>query len=217
MILRRFELLVFDWDGTLSDSTGAIVACLQQACVDLNLPVPDPERARYVIGLGLEDSLAFIAPGLARGDYGRLADRYRVHYLKQTTALYPGTEALLIELIERGHRLAIATGKSHRGLERSLADLGIARYFSAWRCADQCAPKPAPEMLTELRDEFDVDVARMLMIGDTTHDLQMALNAGCASIGVSYGAHDQASFEGFATRHVAHSVTELGDWLTTRG
>ena len=213
MILRRFELLVFDWDGTLSDSTGAIVACLQQACVDLNLPVPDPERARYVIGLGLEDSLAFIAPGLARGDYGRLADRYRVHYLKQTTALYPGTEALLIELIERGHRLAIATGKSHRGLERSLADLGIARYFSAWRCADQCAPKPAPEMLTELRDEFDVDVARMLMIGDTTHDLQMAANAEVAALAICHGAHRRETLEAMRPLACVSGTEELSLWL----
>lgn len=211
--MRRFDLLVFDWDGTLSDSTGAIVACLQQACADLNLPIPADERARHVIGLGLEDSLAYIAPGLARGDYGRLADRYRAHFLKQTTGLYAGSEALLVDLLERGHRLAIATGKSSRGLERSLSALGIAGYFSAWRCADQCAPKPAPEMLTELKDEFDLDTAHMLMIGDTTHDLQMAANAGVAALAICHGAHTRETLEAMRPLACVADTRELSLWL----
>jgi phosphoglycolate phosphatase len=211
--MRRFELLVFDWDGTLSDSTGAIVACLQQACADLDLPVPDEDKARHVIGLGLEDALAFIAPGLARADYGKLAERYRLRFITQTTGLYPGTEALLGQLIARGHRLAIATGKSSRGLQRSLSELGIARYFSAWRCADQCAPKPAPDMLTELMDEFGVNAGNMLMIGDTTHDLQMAASADVVAVAICHGAHRRETLEAMRPMACVANTGELSRWL----
>jgi len=215
--MRCFELLVFDWDGTLADSTGAIVACLQQACADLGLPIPASERARHVIGLGLEDSLAYIAPDLPRGDYGKLADRYRLHFLRQSTGLYPGTEAMLADLLERGHRMAIATGKSSRGLERSLSELGLTRYFSAWRCADQCTPKPAPDMLTELMEEFDVDAGRVLMIGDTTHDLQMAGNAMVAALAVCHGAHSRESLQAFQPLACVEGTGELSQWLEQNG
>ena len=148
--MRCFELVVFDWDGTLADSTGVIVTSLLNAFADLALPVPAVERARHVIGLGMADALAYMAPGLATSDYSRLADRYRWHFLKQKTELYPGTEKLLRGLRDRGYRLAVATGKSKRGLERSLSELALLQYFDGWRCADMCAPKPAPDMLNEL-------------------------------------------------------------------
>lgn len=211
--MRRYELLVFDWDGTLSDSTGAIVACLQQACADLELPVPASDKARHVIGLGLEDALAYIVPGLARADYGKLADRYRQHFLRQSTGLYAGTEALLGDLLGRGHQLAIATGKSSRGLARSLEELGIAHYFTAWRCADQCAPKPAPDMLAELMGEFGVAPEGTLMIGDTTHDLQMAQCAGVAALAICHGAHRRESLESMRPLACVADTQELSQWL----
>lgn len=211
--MRRFDLLVFDWDGTLSDSTGAIVTCLQQACADLDLPVPEEEKARHVIGLGLEDALAFIVPGLARSDYGNLAERYRLRFMRQTPGLYPGTQTMLESLIERGHQLAIATGKSSRGLQRSLSELGISRYFSAWRCADQCAPKPAPDMLTELRHEFAVETGNMLMIGDTTHDLQMAASAEVVAVAICHGAHRREALEAMRPFACVADTGELSNWL----
>ena len=211
--MRRYDLLVFDWDGTLSDSTGAIVACLRQACADLELPIPEADRARHVIGLGLEDALAFIAPGLARADYGKLAERYRIHFLRQSTGLYAGTEALLDDLLLRGYRLAIATGKSSRGLERSLSELGIGRFFSGWRCADQCAPKPAPDMLTELIDEFDVSAQNTLMIGDTSHDLQMAASAEVAAVAICHGAHRRETLEAMRPLACVADTGELSRWL----
>ncbi len=215
--MRHFEVLVFDWDGTLSDSTGAIVACLQQACADLDLPVPASARARHIIGLGLEDALAYIVPDLPRSEYAKLADCYRAHFLRQTTGLYPGTESMLAGLQDRGHQLAIATGKSRRGLERSLSELGLARYFSSWRCADQCTPKPAPDMLTELMGEFDVDASQMLMIGDTTHDLQMAGNAMVTALAVCHGAHSRESLEAMRPLACVGDTGELSQWLNQNG
>lgn len=213
---QRFDLVVFDWDGTLIDSAGAIAACIQAACRDLGLPVPDEARARHVIGLGLADSLAHAVPGLAASEYPRVAERYRVHFLAcdASLPLFPGTRELLEALRSNGHRLAIATGKSHAGLVRALAHTGLAELFDATRCADQCAPKPAPDMLLELLDEFALDPARALMVGDTTHDLQMAANAGIAAVAVSHGAHDAAKLAGCGALGLVHSTAELGRWLT---
>src|SRR4051794_17148929 len=155
---RRYELLVFDWDGTLIDSAPTIVACIQSACRDLDLPVPDDARASHVIGLGLQDALAYAVPGLAPGEYGRVVERYRHHFLARDPhmSLFPGTREMLRDLREAGHRLAIATGKSRAGLSRALESTGLGPLFIASRCAAQCASKPAPDMLRELMDELDV-------------------------------------------------------------
>lgn len=188
---RRYELIVFDWDGTLIDSAGAIVACIQAACRDLNLPVPDDERAAHVIGLGLGDALSYAIPGLPPSAYPGVAERYRHHFLLRDPdiPLFPGTRDLLAGLCERGHVLAIATGKSTRGLARALQATGVEGFFAASRCADQCASKPAPDMLQALMDEFAIGAEATLMIGDTIHDLQMAANAGVPALAVGHGAH----------------------------
>jgi phosphoglycolate phosphatase len=214
---RRFELIVFDWDGTLIDSAGAIVACIQAACRDLGLPVPDHERASHVIGLGLADALAHAVPTLPSAEYGRLAERYRVHFLARDSALplFPGTRALLGGLRGRGHALAIATGKSRAGLARALEQAALAPLFLATRCADQTAPKPAPDMLLELMDELGVKPARTVMIGDTSHDLRMAAAAGVASLAVTYGAHPVGALAACEPLALLHSVAELDAWLTT--
>src|SRR4051812_31243963 len=149
---RRFELLVFDWDGTLIDSAPTIVACIQSACRDLGLDVPDDDRASHVIGLGLHDALAHAVPGLAPSEYGKVAERYRHHFLMRDPhmTLFAGTREMLHGLREQGHLLAIATGKSRAGLSRALQSTDLASLFSASRCADQCSSKPAPDMLHEL-------------------------------------------------------------------
>jgi phosphoglycolate phosphatase len=216
---QRFELVVFDWDGTLIDSAGAIVACIQAACRDLGLPVPDDERASHVIGLGLADALAHAVPTLPPGEYGRLAERYRVHFLARDAALplFPGTREMLASLRERGHALAIATGKSRAGLSRALQTTALANLFDATRCADQTAPKPAPDMLLELMDELGAEPSRTIMIGDTSHDLQMAASAGVAAVAVSYGAHPAASLAALAPLALLHSTRELAEWLAQNG
>jgi phosphoglycolate phosphatase len=214
---RRFELVVFDWDGTLIDSAGAIVACMQAACRDLGVPVPDDDRASHVIGLGLVDALSYAVPALPPSEYGRLAERYRVHFLARDAGLplFPGTRAMLEGLRDRGHALAIATGKSRAGLARALEATGLAELFDATRCADQCASKPAPGMLLELMAELDAVPGRTLMIGDTSHDLQMAANAGVAAVAVSYGAHPGEALAALAPLAIARSTEELAAWLAT--
>ena len=188
---RAYDLIVFDWDGTLMDSAAAIVASLQGACRDLDLPVPLDEDARYIIGLGLADALAHILPGLDATQFPRVVERYRHHFLELDagTALFAGVEEIVAELHGAGYRLAIATGKSRRGLARALAATGLAPYFHASRCADEGHTKPHPGMLLAIMGELGAASRRTLMIGDTTHDLEMARAAGVAALGVAYGAH----------------------------
>jgi len=212
---RRFDLLVFDWDGTLIDSADAIAACIQLAAQDLGLSVPDDERARHVIGLGLGDALAYAVPDLPVSEYGRMAERYRHHFLARDAdlPLFAGARELLEALLVRGHRLAIATGKSRAGLARALEHLGLHATFAATRCADQCAPKPAPDMLIELMEELTTDRGHTLMIGDTAHDLAMAANAGVAAVAVGYGAHPPEQLEALGPLALARSPAELAAWL----
>ena len=215
MTARRFDLIVFDWDGTLFDSTALITQCIQAACADVGAPVPSDEDASWVIGLGLVDALQKAAPTLPRERYPELADRYRHHYFarQHELVLFEGSLAMLHDLHGRGHRLGVATGKSRRGLDAALAAADLRGLFHATRTADETFSKPHPRMLLELMEELGVPPERTVMVGDTTHDLQLAANAGTAAIGVGYGAHAHTNFDGFATELVAHSVAELHDWL----
>jgi len=212
---RQFDLVVFDWDGTLFDSTALITRCIQAACIDLDLPRPSDRDASYVIGMGLPEALQHAAPALPAERYHELALRYRHHYLarERELLLFDGTLAMLQALKERKHLLAVATGKSRRGLDDVLATVRLRGLFDATRTADETASKPHPLMLLELMSELGAEPDRTLMIGDTTHDLQLAANAGTASVAVSYGAHEPEALAGLAPRHVAHSVAELQAWL----
>jgi phosphoglycolate phosphatase len=215
----KFDLIVFDWDGTLFDSTALIVRCIQNACEDVGAPRPDDAQAAYVIGLGLTDALRHVAPGLPPERYPALGARYRHHYVasQHELSLFPGTVAMLQALKAREHRLAVATGKGRRGLDDALSHSQLHGLFDSTRTADETASKPDPRMLAELMDELGVAPARTLMIGDTTHDLQLARNAGTAGVAVSFGAHERDSFDAFAPLHVAHSTRELHDWLLAHG
>ena len=211
----NFDLIAFDWDGTLFDSTQIIVRSIQLAVADVGGTVPSNEAASYVIGLGLMEALAHAAPDVPQARYPELGKRYRHHYAvhQNDITLFEGVVPLLLDLKERGHLLTVATGKSRRGLDEALQAVELKGCFDSSRTADETAGKPHPRMLHELMSEFGVKPERTLMIGDTTHDLQMALNAGCASVGVSYGAHEPTAFEPLKPRVVAHSVQELQRWL----
>ncbi len=215
MTRRRFDLIAFDWDGTLFDSTALIVRCIQAACRDLGVQVPSNEAAAYVIGLGLHDALRHAAPGLPAERYPELGLRYREHYWahKDDLVLFPGTLPMLQALKTRQHLLAVATGKNRRGLDDALAQAELHGVFDATRTADETAGKPHPLMLQELMAELSVAPERTLMIGDTTHDLQMARNAGTPSVAVSFGAHEPEAFEAFGPLAVVHSTDELHRWL----
>ncbi len=212
---KDFDLLVFDWDGTLLDSTQCIVGAVQAACRDLGLPEPSHELACHVIGLGLVDALRHSAPDISRQKLELMVDRYKFHYLARDRelCLFDGVYELVRKLHSQGQLLAVATGKSRVGLDRALQTSGLGAYFSATRCADECFSKPHPQMLEELMDELCVTAERTLMIGDTTHDLQMAHNAGVASLAVSYGAHPVEQLAAMNPLGCVHSVSELNEWL----
>ncbi len=216
---RRFDLIVFDWDGTLFDSTRLIARCIQAACGDIGTPVPSEREASYVIGLGLAEALMHAAPTLPRERYPELAARYRHHYRASQSdiVLFEGTLEMLRDLKARNHWLAVATGKNRRGLDEALSTSAMTDLFDATRTADETASKPDPRMLVELMDELGAVPERTLMIGDTTHDLQLAANAGTPSVGVGYGAHDVSEFAEFSPRHVASSIADLRDWLLQHG
>jgi phosphoglycolate phosphatase len=212
---RRFDLIAFDWDGTLFDSTMLIVRCIQAACRDISVPVPSDADAAFVIGLGLHDALQHAVPGLPAARYPELGQRYRHHYIasQDDLVLFPGTLEMLAELKARNHLLAVATGKGRRGLDDALAHSQLHAMFDATRTADQTAGKPHPLMLQELMAELGTTPERTLMIGDTTHDLQLAQNAGTERVAVSYGAHDAEVFAAHGPLAVVHSTRELHDWL----
>ena len=212
---RNYDLLVFDWDGTLMDSAAVIVASLQAACRDLNLPVPDEEQARFIIGLGLQDAMAHVLPGLDPVQYPRVAERYRVHYLQRDadTALFAGVAETIAALHAAGFLLAVATGKGRRGLERALTATGLKPYFHATRCADEGHPKPHPGMLQGLIEELGAACDRTLMIGDTTHDMEMARAAGVTPLAAAYGAHPREALIAYAPVACVDDVSELRQWL----
>lgn len=212
---RRFDLIVFDWDGTLYDSTAMIARCIQSACADLGLPVPSVQDASYVIGMGLNEAMQHAAPGLPAERYPELGARYRHHYAvrQNDLSLFEGTLPMLHALKERQHLLGIATGKTRRGLDDVLHTVQLKGLFDATRTADETRSKPHPQMLQELMAEVGIAPERTLMIGDTTHDLQMAQLAGVPRVGVSYGAHEPASFASYTPLQVVHSMAELDAWL----
>ncbi|NBX56346.1 MAG: HAD family hydrolase [Betaproteobacteria bacterium] len=216
---RQFDLIAFDWDGTLYDSTQIIVRCIQAAVMDVGGVKPTDAQAGYVIGMALMPALAHAAPDVPKEMYPLLGERYRHHYAQHHNdlCLFEGILPMLQSLRERQHILTVATGKSRKGLDEAFQQMDMRGMFDGSRTADETAGKPDPRMLHELMVEFGVPPERTLMIGDTSHDLQMAQNAGCASLAVSYGAHDPDGFARWSPRAVVHSVPALHDWLFWHG
>jgi len=212
---RRFDLIAFDWDGTLFDSTAIITRCIQLAVGDVGGTVPSNADASYVIGLGLMQALAHAAPDVPKEKYPLLGERYKYHYSlhQNDITLFDGVVEMLEALQQRQHFLTVATGKSRWGLDQALGSVELKDRFHASRTADETAGKPHPRMLHELMAEMGVSPERTLMVGDTTHDLQMALNAGCASVGVSYGAHDPGALLALGPLFVADSAEQLRHWM----
>ncbi|MDP1997017.1 MAG: HAD-IA family hydrolase [Gallionella sp.] len=212
---KRYDLIVFDWDGTVMDSTAVIAGSIQAACRDLGLAIPGDEAARHVIGLGLVQALRHAVPDAPESMYEPLVARYRHHFLAQDQAipLFDGARETIAELHDAGYRLGVATGKSRAGLDRALESTGMKQYFHATRTADLTFSKPDPAMLFELMDELAVSTGRMLMIGDTTHDVQMAQNAGVDAVAIGHGAHPAEQLRALAPLALVQDFAGLRAWL----
>jgi phosphoglycolate phosphatase len=212
----QFELIVFDWDGTLMDSEARIVGCLRRAFRELEQPVPPPEEARDVIGLGLDQAMRRLHPSADETLRGELIRRYRYHFLRadpSASPLFEGARETVAELHRRELLLAVATGKSRVGLEQALDDSGLRGYFHAQRCAEQTQSKPHPQMLLEILDELGVRAEDALMVGDTEYDMQMARNAGVPAVAVSYGVHEPERLLAHGPLACLDRISDLPDWL----
>jgi phosphoglycolate phosphatase len=214
---KRYDLIVFDWDGTVMDSTAVIATSIQSACRDLGLPIPSDEDARHVIGMGLVQALQHAVPSAPEHMYEPLADRYRHYFLAQDQSipLFAGAAETIAELHATGHLLAVATGKSRKGLDRVMDSSGLRGYFHASRTADETFSKPHPAMLLELMDELGMPPEKVLMVGDTTHDLQMAINAGVDAVGMTYGAHPEDQLRELKPLALLDDFHELRMWFKT--
>ena len=212
---RRYDLIVWDWDGTIMDSTPTIVYCIQQACRDLGFKEPNDTLASSVIGLGIHDSLRRAVPWIEPIHFQKLTDRFRYHYLAKDHELdlFVGIRELLEELRADNYLLGVATGKSRVGLDRSLKHHQIGHLFHETRTADESFSKPHPGMLLELSDVLQVPTRRILMIGDTTHDLDMAANAGVDAVAVTYGAHPPDTLKTSQSLTHVDDVNQLSAWL----
>lgn len=216
---KQFDLIVFDWDGTLANSTQMIIDCMRQSAMDANLPVPSQQAASQIIGLGMREAVRVLFGDLAPTDYQRLTERYRHHYFAQdeATPLFDGVKEALPEFRSLGFELAVATGKGRHGLNKSLEMTGLAPYIQSTRTVDECFSKPHPQMLEELMEVHVVLPTRTLMVGDTSFDLQMAKNAGTASLGVSYGAHEKDTLLGCDPLAIVDSFEEVRNWILQNG
>jgi len=212
---RRYDLIVFDWDGTVMDSTAVIAGSIQAACRDLDLTIPDDETARHVIGLGLDQALRYAVPDLPEVMRPDLVARYKYHFLAQDKSipLFVGARETITELHDAGYYLGVATGKSRAGLDRAMQATGMKSYFHATRTADQAFSKPDPAMLIELMDELGTSAERTLMVGDTTHDVQMAQNAKVDVVAVGHGAHTPEQLQKLNPLALMGDFAELRAWF----
>jgi len=216
---RRFDLIVFDWDGTLMDSVAKIVNCFRAALADVGLAeIPDP-AIRHIIGLGLNEAVETLLPDTDAPTRARVVERYREHFIHLDPTympLFPGVVDGLQQLAAAGFRLAVATGKARRGLKRVLDQSTIAHLFCATRCADEALSKPHPRMLHDILAATGVSTERALMVGDTTYDLLMARAAGMPSLAVSYGVHPRAHLLEHGPLACLDSFIDVCRWLDTR-
>lgn len=213
---KKYQLIVFDWDGTLMDSEARIVTCMQMAAVDAGVDVPSNEQARDVIGLGLREAIARAFPGSDDATVDRLVEGYRRNWLGDAVdaaPMFDGARALIERLHDAGTLLAVATGKSRRGLDKALDESGLGAFFHATRCADETFSKPHPQMLEEILVDLDTAPGDAVVVGDTEYDMQMARNARVDALGVSHGVHATERLMANGALQCFNNLHELSDWL----
>ena len=216
--MKRYKAVIFDWDGTVMDSTASIVSAIQAACIDLELPVPSVEQASWVIGLSLKKALQLCAPTLPEDQVPLFTERYREHFFlhDKQQKMFEGVLPLLEDLKRKDIRLGVATGKSRLGLNRVLQAKQLDAHFDYTRCADESEGKPHPAMLFDIMKKLDLRPEEAIMVGDTTHDVQMAARAGVDSMAVTYGAHSRRTLITSEPTVMVSSVKEMRDWLAVR-
>ena len=209
---NRFDLIIFDWDGTLINSIDWITHCLQQAAIDCHCPMPETQSAKNVIGLSINKAMHALFPSVNETILNQLISSYSEHYFSKEIShqdLFPGVYDMLMQLKDQGYQLAVATGKTRAGLKEALAATGTEHLFCVTRCADETASKPDPKMLYEIISRTQTEKDRVLMVGDSIYDLQMALNASISSIGVICGANSAKSLQAFHPLLCLEQPTEL--------
>ncbi len=212
-----YQLVVFDWDGTLMDSTLKIANCIRASAEDADLPKPSIEQAKQIIGLGLHECMSVLFPDASEAQRALMVDRYKYHFVTgdgTEQALFQGVESGLRLLEEQGVLMAVATGKSRVGLDRAFSVTSVSEFFTVTRCADESRTKPHPQMLHEILDFTAIDANKAIMIGDTAFDIEMAQAAGIDSLGVTYGAHDQDKLDSHNPTHLVSSVSGVFSWLS---
>jgi len=216
--MSQYQLIVFDWDGTLMDSTGHIVQCMQHAISQLDFPSLDDAAISHIIGLGLNEAAQALYPKISTDDVEQLANSYRKIWLNSSpnTPLFDNASQLIQKLNQQDYFLGVATGKSRSGLDKVLTSTELAPLFHATRCADECHSKPHPQMIEELMDYCGVSAKQTLMIGDTEYDLQMAHNAGADSLGISHGAHGIETLAACQPRDIVANLHQVEQWLMAR-
>ena len=213
---RQFDLIVFDWDGTLMDSEAKIVRCMRAAAVDTGVTDPGSDAIRNIIGLGLNEAMLALFPEQTAARRADLIEGYRRHFLELDSTdmpLFPGVTQGLTQLTQQGYLLAIATGKARRGLNRVLDDTGMRHLFVSSRCADEAFSKPHPQMLEDILDDTGVDAERALMVGDTVYDMEMARSAKVAGLAVSYGVHARERLLDCGALACVDSFPEVCAWV----
>jgi len=217
--MSRYQLIVFDWDGTLMDSTSHIVDCMQQAIRTLSLTPLDDNAIRHIIGLGLNEAAHALYPDMDVHTISKLADEYRRIWLAKPpqSPLFDYAQKLIKNLDKQDYFLGVATGKSRKGLDKVLASTQLSSHFHATRCADECHSKPHPQMIEELMDYCGVLPQETLMIGDTEYDLNMAHNAGAHSLAISHGAHSVDTLQACQPQAIVENLLQVEKWLNKQG
>ncbi len=211
-MLKKYDLIIFDWDGTIIDSQAHITNCMQHAIADEQLPIPAPQEIRQIIGLSLPRAIETLFPDIDANQVQQVADNYRYHFFADNTVaseLFEGAAEVIQDLHAQGYYLAVATGKGRRGLDIALEKTGLQPYFHITRCADETRSKPDPLMLDEILTDLDLESSQAVMVGGTSYDMDMAHNIKMDSIAVTYGMHDHDVLEGSHPTHFIDSINQI--------
>lgn len=217
--MKDYQLVIFDWDGTLMDSAAKIIRCMQNAARHCEVTIPSDDAVAHIIGISLKPAIMQLFQTQDDQLADRLVQAYKEAYLREDSIpcpLFDGAEDLLSALTTRGKTLAVATGKARRGLDRAWRNTDTGHFFTTSRCADEAHSKPSPDMLLQILDELNISANDAVMIGDTTYDMQMAQAIGMDRVGVSYGVHAQVNLEKHTPETIVHSLPQLHQWLMSR-